>query len=147
MKDQPIDPASNNSIGTFVVAHAPTNNKTFENLLPLLIRTEATGKAAYSGPAEKEPKNSASETPRKPEFSPISLMMVSRGTHTSKRTCNVQLMISCENPSHQNCHNKTVNKRKPVPDNGHLSSKIFYFNRQCNNAHRHQGRYKNRELH
>ncbi len=85
INDHPIEPASNNNIGILVVAHAPMNNNTFENLHPFFISTAATGNAAYRGPAEKEPNRSAREMPSNPEFSPINLIIVSLGTHTSKR--------------------------------------------------------------
>jgi hypothetical protein len=81
---QPIEPASNNNIGILVVAQAPTNINIFENLLPLFISTAATGNAAYRGPAEKEPSRRAKEIPSKPDFSPISLIMVYLGTQISK---------------------------------------------------------------
>jgi hypothetical protein len=84
MKGQPIDPASNNNMGILVVAQAPTNINMFENLLPLFISTAATGNAAYRGPAENEPNRRAREMPSKPDFSPISLIIVSLGIQTSK---------------------------------------------------------------
>ncbi len=83
MKVQPIEDASNNNMGILIVAQAPTNSRMFENLLPLPIKTAATGNAAYSGPAEKAPKKRERNMPVRPEFSPISLMIVSLGTHTA----------------------------------------------------------------
>ena len=71
MNCHPIADPSNRSIGILVVDHAPMKSNMFENLLPLFNRAPATGKAAYKGPAEKEPSMRASDIPSSPDFSPI----------------------------------------------------------------------------
>jgi len=63
-------------MGIFVVDHAPINISTLKMCSPYLRRTPATGKAAYKGPAAAEPKINAITTPKKPDFSPISLIVV-----------------------------------------------------------------------
>lgn len=55
MNFHPIEDASNNSIGVLVVRQALIKIKTLENLLPLFMRTPATGAAGYNGPAAAEP--------------------------------------------------------------------------------------------
>ena len=75
---------SKRNIGIFVVDHAPMNMSTFENPAPFFIKTAATGKAPYKGPAAAEPKAKAISFPLNPEFSPINFIKVSLGTQTSR---------------------------------------------------------------
>lgn len=91
MNFHPIEEASNNSMGILVVDHAPIKINTLVNLLPFCKRTPATGKAAYKGPAEAEPKKNAIKTPRNPDFSPINFIIVSRCTHTSNSPSRINM--------------------------------------------------------
>lgn len=61
---------SKRNIGILVVDHAPMNINMFMNLTPFFIKTAATGKAPYNGPAAAEPMKMASSTPFIPEPSP-----------------------------------------------------------------------------
>ena len=74
---QPMACISKISMGIFVVDHAPINISMFVKPAPFFMRTAATGKAPYKGPAAAEPNANAISLPLKPEFSPINFMRVS----------------------------------------------------------------------
>lgn len=75
---------SNRSIGIFVVDHAPMKIRILLNLTPFFIKTAATGKAPYRGPAAAEPIRKASTIPFHPDFSPMYFIMTSLGTQVSR---------------------------------------------------------------
>ena len=77
------DLISNNIIGIFVVDQAPRKIKILVRETPFLRKTIATGKEAYNGPDENEPKTKANIPPFIPASFPMNFIMVSFGTHTS----------------------------------------------------------------
>jgi len=63
----PSDVSSNKNIGILVVDQAPIKIRIFLKETPFFMKTAATGKAPYSGPAAAEPMNMASIMPFRPE--------------------------------------------------------------------------------
>ena len=76
---------SKRNIGILVVDQAPIKIRIFINFTPFFIKTAATGKAPYRGPAAAEPIKIANNTPLSPDPSPMYFIMVSLGTQTSSR--------------------------------------------------------------
>lgn len=58
---------------------------TLEKRTPFFRSTAVKGKAAYMGPAAKEPRSRARKIPLNPELSPIYFIKISLGIHTSIR--------------------------------------------------------------
>ena len=79
----PNEEISNSSIGILVVDQAPMKMRIFLNLTPFFMKTAATGKAPYNGPAAADPIRIANTTPFNPDPSPMYLTMVSLGTQMS----------------------------------------------------------------
>ncbi len=61
---------SKSNIGILRVAHAQRKITVFARRPPLLEKDDATGNAAYKGPAAKDPKKMARKIPLKADFLP-----------------------------------------------------------------------------
>jgi len=82
---RPSDSISKRSMGILVVDQAPIKIMIFTNETPFRLRTAATGKAPYSGPAVAEPSIRAKRCPFNPVCGPMNFIITGLGIQTSSK--------------------------------------------------------------